>query len=292
MALAPDGNFYGTTLYGGISSNGGYGTVYRITANGTFTLLYSFCSLSACSDGEYPRAAPVPGPDGNLYGTASLGGAQNDFAPCGPVGCGTVFKISPQGVLTTIYDFCSDAECSDGFDPTSALLLAPDGNFYGTSDDGGNADACPEYYGCGTAFKVTLSGKLTTLHRFDGEDGALPFAGLAQDTNGRFYGITGYGGSSDACPGGCGTLFEVATGLRPFVETMPEFAKVGKPINILGSDLTGATNVTFNGTPATFTVVSPSLITTSVPTGATTGPVQVVTPGGTLTSNVPFQVVQ
>jgi len=76
------------------------------------------------------------------------------------------------------------------------------------------------------------------------------------------------------------------------VETAPSSAKDGKPINVLGTDLTGATGFTFNGTLATFTVVSPSLIRATVPAGATTGTVQVVTPGGTLKSNLPFRVIQ
>jgi len=85
--------------------------------------------------------------------------------------------------------------------------------------------------------------------------------------------------------------FTSLLGLGPFIVTRPTAAPTGKPINILGTNLAGATSLTFNGTPATFTVVSPSLITTTVPAGATTGTVQVVTPGGTLSSNVPFRVI-
>jgi uncharacterized repeat protein (TIGR03803 family) len=118
-------------------------------------------------------------------------------------------------------------------------------------------------------------------------DGDMPLAGLAQDTNGDFYGTTDIGGSED----GLGTIFRLSEGLVPFVETQRTFGKVGMAVKILGTDLTGASSVTFNGTPATFTVVSPFLITTTVPAGATSGRVQVVTPHGALSSNVSFRVL-
>jgi uncharacterized protein (TIGR03437 family) len=89
---------------------------------------------------------------------------------------------------------------------------------------------------------------------------------------------------------GCGTVFSLSLGLGPFVETQPTSGKAGAAVKILGTNLTGATSVAFNGTPAVFTVVSGSLIKATVPTGTTTGQVQVVTPSGTLTSNVNFRV--
>ena len=88
-----------------------------------------------------------------------------------------------------------------------------------------------------------------------------------------------------------GTIFSVSVGLKPFVETQPTSGTVGAAVNILGTNLTDATGVTFNGTPAVFTVVSKTLITTTVPTGATTGTVQVITPNGKGLSNVPFTVL-
>jgi uncharacterized protein (TIGR03437 family) len=96
-----------------------------------------------------------------------------------------------------------------------------------------------------------------------------------------------------ACPSGlgCGTVFSLSMGLAPFVETLPVARAVGLPVTILGNNLTGTTSVTFNGTAATLITVSDTAITTTVPTGATTGPVQVVTPSGTLTSNMPFRVI-
>ena len=210
----------------------------------------------------------------------------------GIYGGGTIFKISPSGTLTTLYSFCAQSGCADGNVPNAGLVLATDGNFYGTTYLGG-ANSCMisgTNYGCGTVFKITPSGTLTTLYSFCAQsgcaDGEGPRAGLVQATNGKLYGTTYYGG-----PTGDGTVFSLAVGLGPFVETRPTSGVVGRFVEILGTNLTGATSVTFNGTPATFKVVSRYLITTTVPTGATTGKVEVVTPSGTLSSNVPFRVL-
>jgi uncharacterized repeat protein (TIGR03803 family) len=259
---ATDGNFYGTTNQGG--AHGG-GTVFKITPSGKLTTLYNFCSRSGCTDGEAPLAGVVQGTDGNFYGTATAGGAN---------GYGTVFKITPSGKLTTLGSFGPF-----GY-PESTPVQATDGNFYGTTSSGGTE-------GYGTIFKITPSGKLTTLHTFDGTDGAEIAAGLVQDTNGKFYGTAPYGGANND-----GTVFSLSVGLGPFVETQPTAGKVGAAVKVLGTDLIGATSVTFNGTAAVFKVVSASLITTDVPTGATTGTVEVTTPKGTLKSNVAFRVTK
>ena len=123
-----------------------------------------------------------------------------------PEGCGTVFKITPSGALTTLYSFCPQSNCTDGSGPFAGLVQAEDGNFYGTTYEGGAGSNCP--YGCGTVFKVTPSGTLTTLHSFDSTDGALPQAALVQATDGNFYGTTGERGDS-SCPYGCGTVFKI-----------------------------------------------------------------------------------
>lgn len=126
-------------------------------------------------------------------------------------------------------------------------------------------------------------------------NGTSPYAGLVQDTNGVFYGTTEGGGAYNDCPiasglPGCGTVFSISVGLDPFVKTLPGSGSVGAAVKILGSDLTGATQVTFNRAPASFTVVSRSLIAATVPAGATTGDVFVTTPSGTLVSNLAFWV--
>jgi uncharacterized repeat protein (TIGR03803 family) len=265
-----DGNFYGTTGDGGSQ---GYGTVYKMTPGGTLTTLYSFCSLSGCADGEYPFAvAPLAeGADGNFYGTVVEGGLHD---------AGTVFKITPSGVLTTIHSFCSrPPACSDGEYP-EGLIRGSDNAFYGATLRGGGSDFA------GTVFRVTSSGAFETLYSF-GLLGTYPLASPFQDTNGELYGTTASGGTY-----GYGTIWRLSTGLSPFVQPQPSAGAVGASVDILGTNLTGATGLRFNGTAAVFTVVSPSLITTTVPSGATTGEIQVTTSRGTLRSNVPFRVIQ
>ena len=168
-------------------------------------------------------------------------------------------------------------------------MQADDGNFYGTTEQGGGSSNC--VFGCGTVFKTNPSGAITTLHAFDSTDGAAPMGGLVQGTDGNFYGTTSNGGSSTNCQGGCGTVFKLGVGIPPYLETLPTFGTVGSPVTILGSNLTGATSVAFNGTPATFDIVSASEITTTVPAGATTGKVQVAIPGSTLITYIDFQVI-
>jgi uncharacterized repeat protein (TIGR03803 family) len=284
LLQASNGNFYGTTEFGGDS---GYddGTIFEITPTGKLTSLYSFCSQggSSCTDGELPDGGVVQGTDGAFYGTASEGGGTDSLCDGG---CGTVFRITAGGTLTVLHNFVY----TDGAHPVGGLVQGTDGNFYGTTEAGGDTGICFEPNGCGTIFKITPSGTLTSLHSFDMTDGRYPETALVQDTNGSFYGTTSDGGTSGACTLGCGTVFSLSVGLKPFVKTQPASGAVGAAINILGSDLTGATSVTFNGTPAVFTVNSHSLITTTVPAGATTGTVQVVTPSGTLSSNLPFRV--
>ncbi|HEV3278666.1 MAG TPA: choice-of-anchor tandem repeat GloVer-containing protein [Terriglobia bacterium] len=272
LVQATDGNLYGTTSDGGAKN---YGTVFKITPSGALTTLYSFCSQSGCADGANPNAGLVQATNGNFYGTTYGGGVD---------GNGTVFQITPSGTLTTLYTFCSQSGCADGADPyRAALVQAADGSFYGTTANGGAN-------GGGTVFRITSSGTLRTLYSFCARssctDGEYPYAALVQDTNGNLYGTTSSGGAN-----GRGTVFSISVGLGPFVETQPTSTKVGAGVRILGTNLTGATRVTFNGTLALFDVVSSSFITTTVPAGAATGKVQVVTPGGTLTSNVVFRVL-
>jgi uncharacterized repeat protein (TIGR03803 family) len=199
LAQDRDGDFYGTTVNGGAS---GYGTVFKITRSGTLTTLHNF----DWTDGAGPWAALVRDRDGNFYGTTADGGASSNC----PYGCGTVFKITPTGTPTTLYNFCSESGCTDGLVPYAALLQDRDGNFYGTTLSGGTSSACGSY-GCGTVFKITRWGTLTTLHSFDYTDGKWPYAALVQDWDGNFYGTTGLGGVSSNCPpAGCGTVFRLS----------------------------------------------------------------------------------
>jgi uncharacterized repeat protein (TIGR03803 family) len=283
LVQATNGDFYGTTaVWGRDCAPQGCGTVFRMTPGGTLTTLQSFDDI----DGANPYTVLVQATDGNFYGTTQYGG--DNLGECGGQGCGTVFRITPTGKLTTLYSFCSETNCADGL-YASALLQATDGNFYGTTEAGGSSSSnCPTD-GCGTIFKITPGGKLTTLHSFEGYpiDGSLPVAGLVQGTDGTFYGTTS-NGRVDCL--GCGTVFSLSVGLGPFVETVPTSGAVGATVTILGNNLTGATSLNFNGTPAVFTVVSRSEIKTAVPAGATTGKIEVKTPEKTIKSNLLFRV--
>jgi uncharacterized repeat protein (TIGR03803 family) len=272
LAQGADGKYYGTTQFGGTSSDG---TIFSVTSGGTLETLYSFGG----ADGEDPVAGLVQGTDGNFYGTTQFGGAY---------GYGTVFNITPGGKLETLYSFCAKSGCIDGAEPTGALVQGTDGDFYGTTFLGGAN--CPNSLGCGTIFRITSAGAFATLYSFCSQDscadGIGPYAGLIQDTDGGFYGTTEEGGAEYSY----GTVFSLSVGLGPFIETRPASGNVGTAVTVLGTNLTDVTNVRFNGIEAKFTIVSASEITATVPKGATTGPVRVITPGGKLQSNIAFRV--
>ena len=199
---ATNGTFYGTTTYGGASSacgTDGCGTIFKITTGGTLSTLHNF----DFADGSRPNAV-VQATDGNFYGTTWIGGANSCVISGTDNGCGTVFKITAGGTLTTLHSF----DASEGAGPLGGLVQSTNGNFYGTTrtPPGGEGGA----YGYGTVFEITSSGTLTTLHRFDGTDGAYPYAGLVQATDGNLYGTTTNGGANNVCTsGGCGTVFKI-----------------------------------------------------------------------------------
>jgi uncharacterized repeat protein (TIGR03803 family) len=214
LVQGTDGAFYGTTTDGISNGIPGYGTIFKIGAGGHLTTLYTFCSLTNCADGSYPQAGLVQGTDGNFYGAALFGGS---YANCSN-GCGTIFRITPERELTTLYTFCSHGNCPDGGLPVGTLFQASDGNFYGTTTIGGTGGEplrCAS--GCGTVFRVTPTGRLTVLHSFCSQpscaDGATPYGGVIQAADGNLYGTTYAGGNtSNTCAYGsfgCGTVFGI-----------------------------------------------------------------------------------
>lgn len=274
-----DGAFYGTTAGGGAYGNLGIaGTVFKITSEGTLTSLYSFCApyvtYPNCVDGSDPESGLFLAATGNFYGTTWTGGAYK---------AGTLFQVSPKGKLTSLYSFCTLPSCVDGAIPYGRVIQATDGNIYGTTYSNG-------MNGGGTIFEMTPARTFRTLYNFCAqpkcEDGASPFAGLFQSTNGKFYGTTCCGGTY-----GLGTVFNLDMGLGPFVTFVSGAGKVGQAGGILGQGFTGTTSVELNGAPAAFKVVSDTFIKATVPPGATTGYVIVTTPSGVLKSNVPFHVI-
>lgn len=154
LIQASDGDFYGTTYQGG---SNGYGTVFRITPDGNLTTLHHF----AAAEGTFPATALLEASDGNFYGTTT--------ASAGGQGGGTVFKMTPDGTLTTLHNFTG----AEGQDPRTTLVQASDGSFYGATNGYGgtnNEDAVT-----GTLFKLGADGVLTTVHIFTINDGAAPY---------------------------------------------------------------------------------------------------------------------
>jgi len=182
--------------------NNGCGTVYEITPSGTKTVLHAF---QGGSDGVEPNSGVIRDRNGNLYGTS---GGGNGGANC-PNGCGTVFKVAPDGTETVLYAFQAG---SDGNGPVAGLLMDGTGNLYGTTIYGGGAAGCPfGPLGCGTVFKIAPDGTESVLYVFKGgSDGQFPEGGLIADKAGNLYGTT-YDGGGPSCHGaGCGTVFKLA----------------------------------------------------------------------------------
>ncbi len=177
------GNIYGTTAKGGSSD---LGSVFKRDASGTLTLLHAFAGGS--SDGATPYGSLLLGSDGNFYGMTFAGGASN---------LGTVFKITPAGVMTLLHSFAGGT--GDGSSPRGSLIEGSDGNFYGMTYSGGAS-------GLGSAFKITPAGALTLLHSFAGSttDGAYPYGSLILGSDGNLYGTTSAGGASSK-----GTVFKL-----------------------------------------------------------------------------------
>jgi uncharacterized repeat protein (TIGR03803 family) len=220
LLQASDGNFYGTTLYGGTglcpnTGEGGYtgcGTIFRMTPTGTVTTLYSFpydTTTGIAPNGAYPTAGLIQAKDGNLYGVAQQGGSPAAYECNGP-GCGTVFRISLTGAFTLLHKFCggnSPTGCTtvEGGQPEGHLVQAADGLLYGTTQQGGIGNQ-------GTVFSISTGGALQTLHFFQQDsrtDGNAPYAPLVVGPDGKtLYGTTAFGGDN-----GGGTIFSLKAGV-------------------------------------------------------------------------------
>jgi uncharacterized repeat protein (TIGR03803 family) len=269
IAQARDGDLYGTLSTGGTN---GFGTVYKITTSGAFQVIYSF---TGGNDGAHPYGGLVLSTDGNLYGTTHDGGANSQ---------GTIFRITTRGTLTTLHSFIGTDGCQPQGPPiarigsilygvtacqttytiTSSghfkllpgkldgpsyapLLLANDGNFYGTTNDGGNQFR-------GSVFKLTPSGAVETIYSFDVIHGASPFGPLVQGSDGNLYGTTEGGG---AAQNAWGTIFKMT--LKGSITVLKNFdldsADGGTPFAglVAGSDsnfygITDQSNGAPNGT--------------------------------------------
>jgi len=273
LLQAADGNLYGVAISGGAY---GYGTIFSLTTSGTLLWEYSFGGSFAVQ----PQGALIQASDGNIYGTTAGGGSNTAYCL---FGCGTVFWLSNSEV-SFLYSF--QGYPIDGELPSAGLIEGSDGRLYGTTQYGGN-----DYHGgkdYGTLYQITTDPfQYQLLYSFIPRVGWSPFWAMMQHTNGKFFGITAAGGRYAG-----GAMYSLDMGLGPFITLVRYSGRVGQPVQILGQGLTGTTSVTINGVPATsYKIVSDTFMTAVVPTGATTGPVVVTTPTGSLTSNHNFQIV-
>ena len=191
LVRGQDGNFYGTTTWGGkgITANfPGYGTVFKLTPDGTFTNIYSF---TGADDGGFVYAGLVQGRDGYLYGAAFSGGSAY----------GTLFKVSTNGSFLPLHTFSH----LDSGSPYSGMVEGSDGKFYGTTYG--------VFAGLGSVFSVTPDGAFTNLFFFGSTYGSHPVGALVQGSNGNFYGTTSEGGAQ-----GLGTVFQISVPMPPVIQ--------------------------------------------------------------------------
>jgi uncharacterized repeat protein (TIGR03803 family) len=311
--LASDGNLYGTAS-GGANGNG---VVYQITSTGTYTTIYPFDGVH----GTYPIAAPTQGTDGFLYVPVSEGGSNfcgtivklttagvlnNTYNfPCSPGGAfpigplvqsssgglysttqnggsrgeGTVYKLNSSFVVTVQHSFGNFT--GDGFYPSAGMALGTDGKYYGSTAEGGTYDD-------GTLFNSTTTGTYTHLYSFNNSANLMQMAPLSppvEYTTGLLYGVTEFGGTANV-----GTVYSLNNGLTAFVNAPIFTGKKGSRVLLLGNRLSGVSRVTFNGVPARFVVHSDMHMTATVPSGATSGWIEVTTASGTVKSRKVFVV--
>ncbi len=307
LIQAANRDFYGVSYVGGANHAG---TIIRMTADGVVTPLHSFCNDNTCPSPQTITGGLVEAANGDLYGLT-----RSNVSP----GNGTIYKLTPDGQYTTIYTFCPERDCPDGDTPVGSLIEAADGNLYGATRGAGtfhnrsaifrvSADdevsvlyTFPESFGQtlqliagsdgnvygaaigGTIYRITLDGDPTVLYKFPSSIG--PPAALGQYTDGTLFAVTFAG------PNDIGALVFLNAGLPAFVKAQPGTGGAGSSVTILGTGLAGATSVTFGGAPAVFTVTSDFAISATVPAGATNGAVQVVTPKGTLSTDIPFFIL-
>jgi len=258
---ASDGGLWGTNGWGGTDQ---CGAVFNAELTGN--VLRSL--LMDCTNDRHPSSPLIQATNGDIYGTTSAGGAAH---------AGSVFMLNATRTISPVYEFLSGSDLSG---PVN-IMQATDGNLYGTAFGAGT-----DHHG--GIYKIDSSGNYSVIYDFTD---AAPHlvdvnTGLMQHTNGQLYGASGQGGIYAR-----GSVFSLNLGLGPFITFVRATGGVGQTAQILGQGLTGTTSVTFNGVPATsFYVASDTYMTAMVPSGATSGPVVVTIPTGTVTSNKNFIV--
>ena len=294
LAQASDGTLYGTTYTGGANNQG---IVFKITTAGSYTLLYSFHDVAG-SDGINPWNGVAVGTDGNLYGTAQ-GGKHN---------AGVLYKITPAGSESILYNFCNLSGCADGFFPQTPITQHTNGKFYGSVESGGaNGLNGGVFYSLDVGLQAFV--KLVTWKATNGKSVQILGQGFTGTTNVSFNGASAaFTVVSDTyltaiVPPAATTGFVTVTtpagtlksdrkfyAVPTITAIAPASGPVGTVVIITGNNLTGATKVTVGPKAALFTVNSATRITATVPTGAVTGKIKVTTAGGTATSTATFTV--
>ena len=235
-----DGNFYGMTTGGGSANEG---VAYKMTVQGnaaTVAILHQFGSFSG--DGTYPVGGLTQGADGSLYGNTEGGGTTKYGSYYG-----TAFKITTQGTMTILHNFWDGSTGYDGYSPNAGLTLGSDGNFYGTTSDGGNST------NNGTIFRMTPQGTVTVLYTFGTitNDGTNPYSGLVQGSDGSFYGTTIYGGTTTGfTPGGYGTVFKLTLVSPPAFTSAASATFTAGQSNTFAVTATGAPIFSASGLPS------------------------------------------
>jgi uncharacterized repeat protein (TIGR03803 family) len=238
LAEAPGRVFWGTTSEGGSAD---LGTIYRVDAEGNFANVVSFTGNGASYKGATPCSTLAPAADGSFYGTTSKGGVGDH---------GTIFKVSPSGLFTTLVEFTGNGASNRGSQPLAGLLLSSDGNFYGTTSSGGVNNL-------GTVFKLTSAGVLSTLWDFSSATGSSPRAALIEGTDGNLYGTTF----------GSGSVFRISHA-GSFATLCTMGASSGKLIQVTSGELYGTTKSgSFGGNGEVFRVTLGGVYTSVRPFG-------------------------
>jgi uncharacterized repeat protein (TIGR03803 family) len=269
-----NGVIYGTTEYNGSDS---VGTVFE-TLGGQTSILHGFGDGTVANDGQYPAAGLIQGSDGNFYGTTSAGGLAGE---------GTIFKMTPAGIVTLLHSFGDGTVSNDGSVPMAALIQGADGNFYGTTSARGRAAD-------GVVFELTPQGVYTILHHFgDGtvtNDGSGPEAALLQGPDGNLYGTTVYGGSA-----GEGTVFSINPSLPALTSAPTVSGTAGVPLSYRAVGSQGTESFSATNLPGGLSIDSASGLITGTPgtgtVGATTATITLTNAVGSTAAQVTFNIV-
>lgn len=265
LLMATDGNFYGTSQYGGTYNQG---TFFRLSVKGKLTIIHSF---DGSTEGSIPIGSLMQAADGKFYGTTSAGGSFSQ---------GIVYQIASDGTYNVLHNF---QDATEGSGSVSGLVQASDNFLYSVMPLGGA-------YGYGTLYRINTTGtKFKVLHTFKYGSGAYPTSTPTLYTDGTIYGLTTNGGTQEN--GANGVLFSLTNGLRPFVALQLWAGPVGTTVGILGQGFSTATGVKFGSAAATFNVVNDTYMTATVPAGATTAKVTVLEPSGNLATLRKFKVL-